>query len=239
MNWIDVVVIIILLGSVINGWRKGLINSVIGLVKWIIGLIVANQFYHEVAVYVTENFWNPIPTWSEHITGWLTSSINIDMTQSDLTQSDMSSVISGIDLPEIYRTQLSQRLNEIQSTSAIDFMNTLGNLVSQMLFNALVFLVLLFVTMGLVALIGAIINQVTKLPILNELNRGGGVIVGGLIGLISVYVLMMIVHILYPFEFMTSIVKAINQSEFGIYFYKYNILENLLDGLLAKIGFLV
>lgn len=45
MNWLDIVIIVILVGSVIGGLRNGLIRSVSALAGLIIGVVLAGRFY--------------------------------------------------------------------------------------------------------------------------------------------------------------------------------------------------
>ncbi len=49
MNWLDVVFIVILLGTMIMGIVKGLVRQVIGLAAVIVGLVLASLYYQGVA----------------------------------------------------------------------------------------------------------------------------------------------------------------------------------------------
>jgi membrane protein required for colicin V production len=49
MNWLDIVFVIILLGTMILGIVKGLIRQVIGLAAVIIGLVLASLYYEGIA----------------------------------------------------------------------------------------------------------------------------------------------------------------------------------------------
>ncbi|MDP2917535.1 MAG: CvpA family protein [Dehalococcoidia bacterium] len=49
MNWLDIVIIIILVISVIGGLRSGLIRSVLSLAGLIIGVVLAGRFYTALA----------------------------------------------------------------------------------------------------------------------------------------------------------------------------------------------
>jgi len=49
MDWLDVVLIVMLVVPALIGWRKGLIGAVIPLVGFVIAIILAGQFYDSVA----------------------------------------------------------------------------------------------------------------------------------------------------------------------------------------------
>lgn len=52
MNWIDIMVIIILIFSMINGFRLGLIVSIFSILKIIISVIITKQYYPLIYEYI-------------------------------------------------------------------------------------------------------------------------------------------------------------------------------------------
>jgi membrane protein required for colicin V production len=53
MNWLDVVLAIILAGSVAASFRKGFSRELIGLASVVLGLVLGSWFYGNVAAYLT------------------------------------------------------------------------------------------------------------------------------------------------------------------------------------------
>jgi len=49
MNWLDIILILFLIGSMISGIRSGLISAVMGLVGIIGGIALASRFYTQLA----------------------------------------------------------------------------------------------------------------------------------------------------------------------------------------------
>jgi membrane protein required for colicin V production len=49
MNWLDIIIVIILLGSVIGGIMNGLIKTIFGLAGLIVGVVLAGHFYSGLA----------------------------------------------------------------------------------------------------------------------------------------------------------------------------------------------
>ncbi len=49
MNWLDIVIIIVLVGSVFAGWKNGLIRSVISLIGLVVGIKLAGIYYIDLA----------------------------------------------------------------------------------------------------------------------------------------------------------------------------------------------
>ena len=68
-------------------------------------------------------------------------------------------------------------------------------------------------------------NAVAKLPILDQLNKAGGVVYGLLRGTLMVYVLLMLFNIPAQIAPNNTIHENINQSYLGKTMYEHNILE--------------
>lgn len=49
MNWLDLVIIIVLIVSGVSGARNGLVKSVLGLAGVVVGIVLAGRFYHGLA----------------------------------------------------------------------------------------------------------------------------------------------------------------------------------------------
>ena len=49
MNWLDIVIIVILVGSAFGGWRTGLIKSLLSLVGLMVGIKLAGMYYLSLA----------------------------------------------------------------------------------------------------------------------------------------------------------------------------------------------
>ena len=60
-NVIDIVLIVLVLASALNGWRRGFILGLLDLLGWILGLVVALRFYQPVATWLGER----VDVWSD------------------------------------------------------------------------------------------------------------------------------------------------------------------------------
>ncbi len=45
MNWFDIILLVLLVLSVLGGWKSGLVRSVFGWVALILGIVLASHFY--------------------------------------------------------------------------------------------------------------------------------------------------------------------------------------------------
>ena len=89
-------------------------------------------------------------------------------------------------------------------------------------------IIVLFVAVKIaLRFVSSFANVVAKLPILDQLNKAGGVVYGLLRGVLMVYVLLMLFHIPAQIAPNNTIYKNINQSYLGKTMYEHNILNVL------------
>ncbi|HEY0668597.1 MAG TPA: CvpA family protein [Sphingobacteriaceae bacterium] len=55
MNWIDLILIVVILFSVYSGWRKGFINGMLQLISWVLTLIFSFLLYKYLADFLQNN----------------------------------------------------------------------------------------------------------------------------------------------------------------------------------------
>lgn len=61
INPIDILLVIVILLSVLNGFRRGFVHGVLDLAGWVVSLLVGLRYYHAVAVFIGPR----VDVWSE------------------------------------------------------------------------------------------------------------------------------------------------------------------------------
>lgn len=233
MNWTDYLVLIIIIGNMLYGFNKGFITTFIGLIKWFASIILAKMFYVEFTTYVTENWYDPSPVILEHVKQFVTNMLDIKTsTDAPMSAEQVQLGIDNLKLPDFYSKGLTAFQGNITFT---DFINDVSAQVTHMIVYVLGFLTLLIIIMSLLGVIESLANHLARLPVLKEFNKSGGLILGAVLGLISVYFFMIILNVFVPFEWSQSIVLAIESSRFAVYFYKYNILQYFFVSFLSNL----
>lgn len=59
MNWVDIILLMLLVPPVLSGWKFGLIRSFLGLVALIVGIVLASRFYSPLADRVLDRVFQP------------------------------------------------------------------------------------------------------------------------------------------------------------------------------------
>ncbi|MCX8125748.1 MAG: CvpA family protein [Dehalococcoidia bacterium] len=65
MNWVDIVIIVVVIGFAISGLSQGAVRTVVGLIGLVAGIVVAGQLYRELSVWLfgSPQEWGPIVAW--------------------------------------------------------------------------------------------------------------------------------------------------------------------------------
>lgn len=234
-NWADVLAAFILVFSMYYGWKKGFIVAAIDFIKWIAAIILARLFHLQFTTFIKNTLWDPTEAVGGHVRNFLTDLLGYDkLTEASLTQNQITEALETLNLPEQLETVISNGLNENMVATSIGFVEEVTVHLTQMIVNGLGFLVLvvlLLMAFGIVQVLG---NFIAKLPILKELNQGAGLIMGGIIGLITVYFIMAILTYIPTFSWSREAIVAVEDSKFAIYFYKYNILQYVFNTIIIQ-----
>lgn len=95
-------------------------------------------------------------------------------------------------------------------------------------------IILLFILLKLLfSIIFSILNKITKLPIINEVNKIGGIIVGFVEGIVIVYLFMLVINWL-PISVVDSIKEELPYSRLGKVINYF--VPNVTDEIFAYVG---
>ena len=197
---IDGVIILFILASVFLGYKKGLISLGIHLVAFILALVVTFILYWHIAGIVIN---------STQIDEKLEETIQVNVENfmaenenSTVTNSIIESAKQGI-LPQASRTLA---INIIYGITMI-------------LLFVVVRICLVFVT--------ALANAISKLPILNQFNKLGGILYGLLRGFIITYALLMIINLVIMMNPKSTFNEMLKDSHLAKAMSTYNVLNVL------------
>lgn len=235
MQWIDFVVLALLASTIYCGWKKGFFVTAIELLKWVASLIVARLFYKPFTEYVIKNVFDPTVRVSKHVRNYLNDFFQFDpLVNQSLTADQTNEALKSLTLPEQFMNALRENISEKVITHTIDFVDTLTQSITELIVYGIgfvVLLLLLLIAFGLFQWFGSILS---KLPIFKELNQGGGVIIGAILGVTIVYAVMAAISFFPTFGWSSYLIDQIEQSQVAIYFYKYNILKYAFQSILMQ-----
>ncbi len=229
MNWMDILVLLIIGGEVFRAFRQGMVKTVIELAAWIVALIAGKLYYKVVAAQLVDRF-EVFQNLEQNIYAGLTKNFT---SQAQLQAAASSGQIGGkFNLPDVLNQLPKDVVGKTQDTMNQLVFGDLAHKISEMMINGLSFMLIVFGVMAALAILTVVLDQMAHLPLIKEVNKLGGLLVGIIKGGFSVLVLMTIITFVVPFLKSTWLIDAIQNSQVAIYFYNNNILLYLIYYLL-------
>lgn len=198
---IDLIIIGILVLSIFLGYKKGLVSLAVKFVAFIIAIVVTFILYKPIANLVI-------------------NTTNIDETIQNSILEKTTQIMQNDEENKYIKDIKEEAQNGIITQTARDLSINIVNIVVMIILFLLVKIGLRFIT--------ALANIITKLPILKQFNKAGGILYGLLRGLIIIYVALAIIWIIGQINSENKLHKDINASYIGRLMYNNNILESFL-----------
>lgn len=195
---IDIIVIAFILLSIFFGYKKGLVVLAVKLCAFVIAIVVTLVLYKPVANLVINS-----TSIDESIQNTILEKV------TDIIEDDQNAEITN----ELIESAKQGMLPEASRELAI---NIIYAGVMIILFIG-IRICLIFVT--------AIANVITKLPILNQINKLGGILYGLIRGILLVYVFLLIISIVGTVNPKNEVHKQINTSYITKAMYENNIIS--------------
>ena len=235
MNWMDYLVIALLLGSLYFGWKRGFIVAAIECIKWIASIILAKLFHVTFTNFLIRIFGDPREKLSEHVNNYLYTLLKYDPIAPEVVEpSALNQNIEFLKLPPEFEMRIREELTEKVVNTTTGFIEVVTTHMSEMLLYGLGFLLMVLVLLSLFGFVQIIGNILSKLPLIKTFNQGGGLLLGGAIGLIIVYMMMTGITFFRTFQWAQDAIMAVEASKYAIYFYKYNIFEYVFVQMLLQ-----
>ena len=211
---IDIVIIAIILLCIYGGYKKGLIGMAFSIVSFIAALIIAFILFTPVSTFVINNmeFDDNIKT---SIVNKFTEEQKVEAsTEGDNEENSISYITNYINNQ---LTETKDKTVEIVATE-----------ISELCVKGIVFIALFIVARIGLAFFKMIANFISKLPLINQVNKLGGIIFGLLKGLIITYGVLAILLLVSPLFNGSQFEKSINNSFIGNMMYSNNIIVKIL-----------
>lgn len=224
MNWMDAVVIIVLVVELIRCFKQGMVKSVVEMAGWAAALIAAKIYYKQLAAYLVAHY--PIfSNLESNILEGLTKHMTAQGTQA-LTGG--SPIGHNLLLPKVLNSLPSGSQSQLNQMVYGD----LAHRLSELIINGLSFMAVVMGVMAALTIVAYILEGVMHLPLLREVNRLGGLGIGLIKGVFSIWVLMTLLTFVLPFMKGGWLLAGLTQSQYAIYFYNNNLLLYLIYFLL-------
>ena len=196
---VDLIIIAIIVLSTFLAYRKGLIKLAIGLCSFVIAIVVTFILYQPISNLVINT-----TKIDETIENAIYEKAN-EMMQENKTENELTN--------QIIETTKNQMLPE-----------TARNLAINIVTGGVLIVLFLAIKIGLM-FVSILSDAISKLPIINQLNKTGGMIYGILRGILLIYVILLILTISGQITPSNTINQGVDESFLGKAMYQNNILN--------------
>lgn len=234
MNWLDYVVIGILVLNIGLGWFRGLIKSVVNVVSIVLGFICAKMYYMTMFEFLNNQF-DLLNRFKVGLSNSL-SQVNLPSlseAQNLSTDALTNQLAESEWLSSLLKNFIESDAFHVSVQSSVDsFSEAFSTWLSEK-FLTIVSMVIVFVLVYLgVRILGALLNAVFQLPVLKGVNKLSGFLFGCAKGMFFAMLLVLILALLSPIVTHLNLQETLENSQLAIYFYKYNIVMMIFENLI-------
>lgn len=200
----DVVVLAVITLFVVSGCRAGLMKSLLGFVSFALSIIVSFAIYPLVSEIL---FKTPL----------------YDFLTGIIRESDAVWMIQNADGKGV------QNFSAFLAEAGIDAFTQLPEGVAYVMINILSFVLVLVISRVVISVISSVLNIITKLPIIKQFNKLGGGVVGGIKGILLLYIVFAVMVVFVPFEEDSEVLRSIEESSIAGKMYTDNFILDMID----------
>lgn len=251
MSWILIAVLAILALFGFIGWKKGILRIALSVAS-IVVTVIATVFLVPLTsklikdnTKLYQNLYEQVYTVinnDENISGALNQTLDdtqeIDQSKnSTQLEQYVMDVMNMLDFPESIKNQVTKAiaqsdLNEIFSGESVTAKEAVIKVVAykltDVIFNAILYIVVFVVILVILRIIFAVTGIFSKLPVIKELNKTGGLIFGLLEGLFVVWILFIVITANASQGWASSALADIGSNGFLEFLYNNNLILKIV-----------
>lgn len=219
MNWLLLVIIIILLASALRGYQTGFIKTAFSLVSILVALVVTT-----IASPILSKTLRSNDAIMEKVVEQLDQVIELDGSIKKTSQE--TSFLEGLNLPDKIKKTLIENNNiEAYKAMAVDsFEDYVTHAMAVIVMNVASYIVCFIVSLILLFILCRVLDLISKLPLLNEVNKTAGLVIGLVSGCIKVWLFFILITLFSTTSLGENVFSMINSSPVLTFIYDNNLL---------------
>ncbi|MEG2348090.1 MAG: CvpA family protein [Clostridia bacterium] len=209
---LDVVLIVLLALGALCGYKKGLVGILISFICLVASIFLAFALQSSVA-----NFLNDT-TLGKTINNSITSSLEKNINEGQLNASKNSEVYNKV----------------IQSVINGEKIEDASKSLTLFILKGISFIGIFIIVFIVGSILKLVLNLVFDLPLLNSVNKFGGMGLGILSSLVKIWLIFTLLTFLSPMPFMKTVNETIKNTKITNAIYNNNIFINILSSNFKK-----
>lgn len=211
-SWIDLIIILTLLICFILGFSKGMVKGIFTFAALIISIVIAKLYENSLSLFIS-GYGNIKETIKVFIGTNILPFLNIE--------EGVTGWMNTVNMYNLSKAAEGNTSNFWQNciTDPEGFSYAFVNNASDIIINIMSFIILFLLSYLILRIIVEIFDIISKLPVLNLLNRTGGGVIGLIKGVIFCIIIVTALYFISIYLSNNIISEALNNSILAPYFY--------------------
>lgn len=240
-NLIDIIALAVILISAFIGYKRGLVKTAFSLLSFFIALGLAILFYKPLALILTEK--TTIDDWIiERVENSGTSTVEVveeqpkeEVVEDETKDFSIDSLVDSVkqdgfavitntfsELPNVLVEKFD--VEDIKASAK----HTFALKVSELIMNLLSLIAIYIVVKITLIVAGFLLNGLMEMPVLKQVNEILGMIIGGMLGFVELYIVFAIFTFVSSITNINFIIDAIKASAFASVLFENNLIMKFL-----------
>lgn len=229
-NILLIIVAVFLVFMAFNGYRRGGLRILISMVALVLTLILASLLTPTATKLLKDHtpLYNTINKQMVTFVG-----AKIDQSAQDKNEEVQGIALEALPLPKSLTNVLIENNNDeaYNTLGVTDFASYTANSLTIILMNAIAYIGLFIIISIIFRVIMFVADIISKLPIINGINRFVGTILGVVQGILILWVLCIALTAFSGTAYGQKIFEMVNDSTFLTFIYNNNLLINIVTSL--------
>lgn len=228
MNTVSIIIGIVFFICVLVGWGQGLFKVIVSVAGLVLSLVVGIYVSPRVSGYLEKN-----TLIDEHIAEYIANKLEFSDSGEEASKGMQVSAIKALPLPEGMKTNIldnnnSEMYKALEVSGVYDY---IAKSIAVVILNAGVFLFLVLACRLFIYFFIKGLGEFTKLPIVRWIDKIGGGFLGGMKGIILIWIFFLIVSLSSTAVWSQQIISQISESVFLKLLYDNNLLLDIVGDL--------
>ena len=209
MNILDILVIVTIGLCILIGAARGFIKTVMTFLSFIIAIFLTNWIYPYVG-----RFLRGIDGLFNSLQRAVAQAIGLDNAIAEAGGAAEAEIINSLPLPQSFQNAIIEN-NTVSTHIAIGaetFADYISGFIASIIINIIAIIVVFALIFTILHIITRVLNIVSKLPVINSLNKFLGAIVGGIWGLVLTWIILAMATIFFSAQGSFDIYESLANS---------------------------
>lgn len=220
-TWLGIAVLALIAAACIMGFRKGFVKEIVSVFFMLISFLLVWAVNPYVNTFVKE--YTPVyDTIQDKCQTLVSEQIGNKKT---LDKEEQNQVMENMELPDLLKNALVENntAETYRYLAVSTFTEYISDSLAVMAVNGISFLISFVLSATVIKLLGFILNVLTKLPVINGINKIAGAAVGGIKCIIFIWIAFLVLTLLCNTTLGQQGMALIQQDAFLNFLYSQNV----------------